>query len=95
MSLLSIAADRYSEYDLQGRGNTFRASVCDPHFSVPVRHIDMPVDVFNKADAISLEQVDKLAHQDHTVVISCELGLKWAPSLSSVTGLSHMLAVPT
>ncbi|KIP06929.1 hypothetical protein PHLGIDRAFT_90259 [Phlebiopsis gigantea 11061_1 CR5-6] len=31
--------------------------------------------VFNKVDSISLEQVDKLAHQDHTVVISCELGL--------------------
>ena len=34
------------------------------------------IDVYNKVDAISLEQVDKLAHQDHTVVISCELGLK-------------------
>ena len=33
-------------------------------------------DVYNKVDAISLEQVDKLARADHTVVISCELGLK-------------------
>ncbi|TBU47371.1 developmentally regulated GTP-binding protein [Dichomitus squalens] len=31
--------------------------------------------VYNKIDAISLEQVDKLARQDHTLVISCELGL--------------------
>ncbi|KAI8995418.1 developmentally regulated GTP-binding protein [Trametes punicea] len=31
--------------------------------------------VYNKVDAISLEQMDKLAREDHTVVISCELGL--------------------
>ncbi|KAG8834626.1 Developmentally-regulated GTP-binding protein 2 [Serendipita sp. 400] len=31
--------------------------------------------VFNKIDAISLEQVDKLARQDHSMVISCEVGL--------------------
>ncbi|TFK93550.1 developmentally regulated GTP-binding protein [Polyporus arcularius HHB13444] len=31
--------------------------------------------VYNKIDAISLEQMDKLAREDHTVVISCELGL--------------------
>ncbi|EIW86461.1 developmentally regulated GTP-binding protein [Coniophora puteana RWD-64-598 SS2] len=31
--------------------------------------------VYNKIDAISLEQVDKLARTDHTVVISCELDL--------------------
>ena len=34
-------------------------------------------DVYNKIDAISLEQMDKLAHEDHTVVISCEMGLKY------------------
>lgn len=33
-------------------------------------------DVYNKIDAISLEQVDKLARQDHTVVISAEQNLK-------------------
>jgi len=33
-------------------------------------------DVYNKIDAISLEQVDKLARQDHTVVISAEQDLK-------------------
>ena len=34
-------------------------------------------DVYNKVDAISLEQVDRLARQDHTVVISAEQDLKW------------------
>jgi len=31
--------------------------------------------VYNKVDAISLEQMDKIARSDNTVVISCELGL--------------------
>jgi hypothetical protein len=31
--------------------------------------------VYNKIDAISLEQMDKIARSDNTVVISCELGL--------------------
>jgi ribosome-interacting GTPase 1 len=35
-----------------------------------------PLDVYNKIDAISLEQVDRLARQDHTVVISAEQDLK-------------------
>lgn len=33
-------------------------------------------DVYNKIDAISLERMDQLAHDDHTVVISCEMDLK-------------------
>lgn len=33
--------------------------------------------VLNKVDGISLEEVDRLARQPHTVVISCELGLKY------------------
>ena len=33
--------------------------------------------VLNKIDGISLEEVDRLAHQDNTVVISCEMGLKY------------------
>lgn len=33
-------------------------------------------DVYNKIDAISLEQMDKIAREDHTVVISCEMELK-------------------
>ncbi|TFK57637.1 developmentally regulated GTP-binding protein [Heliocybe sulcata] len=31
--------------------------------------------VYNKIDAISLERMDQLAREDHTVVISCEQGL--------------------
>jgi ribosome-interacting GTPase 1 len=31
--------------------------------------------VYNKIDAISLETMDRLAREDHTVVISCEMGL--------------------
>lgn len=34
------------------------------------------LDVYNKIDAISLEQVDKLAHEDNTIVISAEMDLK-------------------
>jgi len=34
------------------------------------------LDVYNKVDAISLEQMDKLARQPKTVVISCEMDLK-------------------
>ena len=34
-------------------------------------------DVYNKVDAISLEQVDRLARSDHTAVISCEMDLKY------------------
>ncbi|KAF4623105.1 hypothetical protein D9613_002076 [Agrocybe pediades] len=37
--------------------------------------IDVLIDVYNKIDSISLEQVDKLARQPHTVVISCEMDL--------------------
>jgi ribosome-interacting GTPase 1 len=32
--------------------------------------------VLNKIDGISLEECDRLAHLDHHVVISCEVGLK-------------------
>lgn len=38
------------------------------------------ISVYNKVDAISLEQLDQYARQDHTVVISCELGLKLVPT---------------
>lgn len=37
---------------------------------------DRSIDVYNKIDAISMEQLDKLARTDHTVVISCEMSLK-------------------
>ncbi|KAG8731055.1 hypothetical protein FRC12_019912 [Ceratobasidium sp. 428] len=32
--------------------------------------------VYNKVDSISLELMNELAHQDHTLVISCEMNLK-------------------
>lgn len=38
-------------------------------FDRPLRY------VYNKIDSISLEEVDRLARQPHTVVISCELDL--------------------
>jgi len=38
-------------------------------------------DVYNKIDAISLEQMDKLARSDHAVVISCEMNLKYVLQL--------------
>jgi uncharacterized protein len=31
--------------------------------------------VYNKIDSISLEEVERLAKQDHSLVISCEMGL--------------------
>lgn len=30
---------------------------------------------YNKIDGVSLEEVNRLAHQDHTVPISCEMDL--------------------
>lgn len=52
-------------------------------YGIRVLHISMwsslsvSTDVYNKIDSISLEQMDKLARQPHTVVISCELDLKY------------------
>ena len=37
-------------------------------------------DVYNKIDAISLEQMDKIAREENTVVISCEMELKYVCS---------------
>jgi len=34
-------------------------------------------DVYNKVDSISLEQVDKIARQPNSLVISCEMDLKY------------------
>jgi len=42
------------------------------------RYLPSILDVYNKVDSISLEQVDKLARTPNTVVISCEMDLKWA-----------------
>lgn len=46
--------------------------------------------VYNKIDAISLEQMDKLAREDHTIVISCEMDLNLDRLVSKIweeTGL--------
>ena len=32
--------------------------------------------VYNKIDSISLEEVNRLARQEHCIVISCEMNLK-------------------
>jgi ribosome-interacting GTPase 1 len=40
------------------------------------RNIYKFLDVYNKIDAIGLEQVDKIARQPQSLVISCEMGLK-------------------
>ena len=47
-------------------------------------------DVYNKIDAISLEQMDKLARSAHTVVISCEMDLKYV-----LAPLSHLMMALT
>jgi len=36
----------------------------------------MGADVYNKIDSISIEQLDKIARQLNTIVISCEMDLK-------------------
>ena len=60
----------------QERANTFRACVSSTLHRAVALHSSGRTDVYNKIDAISLERMDKLAREDHTVVISCELGLK-------------------
>lgn len=47
-------------------------------------------DVYNKIDAISLEQLDKLAREPHSVVISCEMELK-SGSVHSLRSFSRSL----
>lgn len=62
----------------QGPANTFHVFVCETSAEewrqVTEKH---PADVYNKVDAISLEQLDKLAREPHSVVISCEMELKY------------------
>jgi ribosome-interacting GTPase 1 len=50
--------------------------LCECSFIGVNKILRSPLDVYNKIDAISLEQVDKLARQKHTVVISAEMDLK-------------------
>ncbi|KAG9120866.1 hypothetical protein FRC07_003419 [Ceratobasidium sp. 392] len=57
--------------------------------------------VYNKVDAISLELMNELAHQDHTLVISCEMNLNldylleriWAVSLATIGLASNRLKI--
>ena len=51
-------------------------------------------DVYNKIDAISLEQMDKLAREDHTVVISCESAKVAEPSGVALPRCEKRLEVP-
>lgn len=58
-----------------------------------VRHTDEYLeDVYNKVDAISLEEVDRLAHQPKTVVISCEMDLKYITVLSLTSSVPDTFA---
>lgn len=58
--------------------NTCHVYVCLARHIFNDLEITLFTDVYNKIDAISLEQMDKIAREDHTVVISCEMGLKYA-----------------
>lgn len=59
----------------QARGSTYHVFVrLSP--AAPGDSYTRSPDVYNKIDAISLETMDRLAHNDHTVVISCEMDLK-------------------
>jgi hypothetical protein len=53
--------------------NTYHVYV---RFFLLQSHILNETDVYNKIDSISLEQMDKLARSEHSVVISCEMDLK-------------------
>ena len=61
----------------QERGSTYHVFVRLASAALGNSSTQSP-DVYNKIDAISLETMDRLAHDDHTVVISCEMDLKWA-----------------
>ena len=64
-------------HNQQEQGNTSRVSV-RAFVSMRVGSaMEYELDVYNKIDSISIEQLDKLARQPHSVVISCELDLKF------------------
>jgi len=46
--------------------------------------------VYNKIDAISLEQMDKLARSPNTVVISCEMDLNLDYLIERISFGSHL-----
>ncbi|KZV92105.1 P-loop containing nucleoside triphosphate hydrolase protein [Exidia glandulosa HHB12029] len=51
--------------------------------------------VYNKIDAISLERLDELAREDHTIVISCELGLNLDRLVSKIWDEAGLVRVYT
>ncbi|QRW00084.1 developmentally-regulated GTP-binding protein 2 [Ceratobasidium sp. AG-Ba] len=51
--------------------------------------------VYNKVDAISLELMNELAHQDHTLVISCEMNLNIDYLLERIWGELGLVKVYT
>lgn len=68
---------RFIHLECQEQENICHVYVSGGHrVSCHGTEIKIPADVYNKVDAISLEQVDKLAHEPNTVVISCEMDLK-------------------
>ena len=81
---------RVESYAQQGHGNISLAYVRIERSPFPVYLLISHTDVYNKIDAISLEQMDKLARSAHTVVISCEMDLKYVP-----VPLSHPMMVLT
>ena len=50
---------------------------------------------YNKVDQISLEEVDRLAHQPYSIVISCELDLNLDFLLSQLWEYLSLLRVYT
>jgi len=50
---------------------------------------------YNKIDSISLEEVNRLAHEDHTIVISCEMGLNLDYLLDMIWEYLNILKIYT
>lgn len=58
---------------------------CPDHSRCNAKTPPLPIiDVYNKIDSISIEQLDKLARQPNSVVISCEMDLKYGDVLFHV-----------
>lgn len=51
--------------------------------------------VYNKIDQISLEEVDKLAHQSHSVVVSCNMKLNLDYMLEMVWNYLSLIQIYT
>ena len=76
-SLVCALLREYSIASLSNRdAQVHTVSLYAQHSGAPRSSFIRSSDVYNKIDAISLETMDRLAHEDHTVVISCEMDLK-------------------